>query len=384
MIIEILFWSSLILIAYAYIGYPIFITLISLFVNNEVEKTDIEPYVSLLITAYNEERDIKTKLENSLVLDYPKDRLEIVVASDGSTDATDAIVKKYQNNEKGIKIILHRVEGRVGKTATQNSAVKICRGEIIIFSDAASMYDRNAIRALVRNYADPHVGAVSGMYTYDNKEGASVGFATILFWNLENFIKSRQTKIKTITGCCGCIYSVRKDLYTELPATIISDLVEPLMILKKGYRIVFEPEARAVEETTGKTMEEFNMRVRVIVRGMTGMLFAKDLFNPLKYPFVSFQLISHKLVRWLVSVFCIAVFASSAVLAVSSQFYALIFILQLCFYSLAGLGYFMEKRGIYKIFFYLPLYFCIVNLAVLVSIFKVLKGENIVIWQTNR
>ena len=132
-------------------------------------------------------------MKNSLVLDYPTDRFEIVVASDGSTDATDDIVKKYENNEEGIRIVLHRVEGRLGKTATQNSAVRICQGDIIIFSDAASMYDRNAIRALVGNYADPHVGAVSGMYTYENKEGASVGFATILFWNLENFIKSRQT-----------------------------------------------------------------------------------------------------------------------------------------------------------------------------------------------
>ena len=246
------------------------------------------------------------------------------------------------------------------------------------------MYDRGAIRALVRNYADPTVGAVSGMYTYVNRKGSSVGFATILFWNLENLIKRKQTKIKTITGCCGCIYSLRKDLYTPLPPNIISDLVEPLTILQKGFRIVFEPAALAVEETTGKTEEEFKMRIRVIVRGMNGMLFVRKLFNPFKYPFVSMQLISHKLMRWLVPMFCIAGFVSSLLLATASSFYLVLLVLQLTFYFLAGLGYVLDKRGIHKKIFYLPLYFCTVNLASLISMFKVLKGEDIAIWQTHR
>jgi cellulose synthase/poly-beta-1,6-N-acetylglucosamine synthase-like glycosyltransferase len=384
MIIAILFWLSLFLIFYAYVGYPLFITLLSLLVNNRVKQTDIEPFVTLLITAFNEEKDIAEKLHNSLALDYPKDKFEILVASDGSTDATDEIVQSFEKNEAGVRVVLHRVEGRVGKTATQNSAVKACKGEIIIFSDAASMYDRNAIRAFVRNYADPKVGAVSGMYTYDVVEGASTGLATKIFWNLENFIKSRQTKIKTITGCCGCIYSLRKELYTDLPATIISDLVEPLMILQKGYRIVFEPEANALEETAGESVDEFRMRIRVIVRGMTGMLYARRLYNPFKYPFVSLQLISHKVMRWLVPVFCIIAFVTNAALAGSSLLYLFLFIGQILFYLMAGIGFFLEKKGIHKKIFYLPLYFCIVNIAALISMFKVFKGENIVTWETQR
>jgi len=384
MIAAVLFWVSLFLIFYAYVGYPVLITLLSLLVNNKVKQKNIEPFVTLLITAFNEEKDIAQKIENSLALDYPKDKFEIVVASDGSTDATDEIVKGFEKNETGVPVVLHRVEGRVGKTATQNSAARICQGEIIVFSDAASMYDRNAIRALVRNYADPAVGAVSGMYTYEVVEGASTGLATKIFWNLENFIKSRQTKIKTITGCCGCIYSLRKELYTDLPATIISDLVEPLMILRKGYRIAFESEANAQEETAGKSTDEFKMRIRVIVRGMNGMLFVKDLFNPRKYPFIAFQLISHKLLRWIVPAFAIIAFISNAFLFGTHIFYSLVFLGQVLFYGLAIAGFFMEKKGIHKIYFYLPLYFCTVNLASLISIFKVMRRENIVTWETKR
>ena len=384
MVVEILFWLALFLIFYAYAGYPLLITFLSFFINSKVEKAEIEPGVTLLITAFNEEKDISQKIVNSLTLDYPKDKFEIVVASDGSTDATDEIVKSFENNEVGVRIVLHRVEGRFGKTATQNSAVKVCKGEIIIFSDAASMYDRNAIRAFVRNYADPNVGAVSGMYTYDVVEGASTGLATKIFWNLENFIKSRQTKIKTITGCCGCIYSLRKELYTDLPATIISDLVEPLMILQKGYRIVFEPGANALEETAGKSVDEFRMRIRVIVRGMTGMLYARILYNPFRYPFVSLQLISHKVLRWLVPIFCIVALVTNALLVTSSLLYMVLFMGQILFYFMAGIGFFLEKKDIHKKIFYLPLYFCIVNIAALISMFKVLKGENIVTWQTQR
>jgi cellulose synthase/poly-beta-1,6-N-acetylglucosamine synthase-like glycosyltransferase len=381
---EILFWLTCGLIVYAYIGYPLFITIVSFLVRSNVVSRDIEPSISLIISAYNEEKDIAQKLDNTLALDYPKDKLEIIVVSDGSTDATDSIVKRYEKNKEGVPVILHRVEGRLGKTAAQNSAVKICHGDVIVFSDAASLYDRNAIRALARNYADPTIGAVSGMYKYINKAGASVGFATIVFWNIENFIKSRQTKVKTVTGCCGCIYSVRKDLYTELPPNIISDLVEPLTILKKGYRIVFEPAALAFEETTEKPKDEFKMRVRVIVRGMNGLLYMRSLLNPFKNTFVAFQLISHKVLRWLVPIFCLFNLGANISLAFESTFYQVTLLLQAAFYGMALAGLVLEKQGIRKKIFYLPLYFTIVNAASLVSMFKVFRGENIVVWQTQR
>ncbi len=381
---EIIFWVSIVLVVYSYIGYPVLIVFLSYFIRNKVNASQIEPVVSILIAAYNEEKDIEKKLKNCFELDYPSSKLEIIVASDGSTDATDEIVKKYEGNDFGIPVVLHRVEGRLGKTAAQNSAVKVCKGEIVVFSDAASMYNPSSIKSLVRNYADQEVGAVSGMYNYIKNDNTSTGFATILFWNLENFIKKSQTKIKTITGCCGCIYSVRRELYTELPPEIISDLVEPLTIIKKGYRIVFEPEALALEETAGDAEDEFKMRIRVIVRGMNGMLYVKELFNIVKYPFVAFQLISHKVLRWMVPLFMIAAFFTNLLLIKGSYFYFFLFLGQVIFYGLSIAGYYLEKKGLHKFIFYLPLYFCTVNVAALISMYKVFRNENIITWQTKR
>ena len=381
---ELLFWISIILIFYAYFGYPLVIVLLSFFAKTTKDKQPITPTVSLLITAYNEEKDIERKLQNSLSLDYPKDKFEIVVASDGSTDATDAIVRRYEHNSAGIKLLLYRVEGRVGKTAAQNAAVPICNGEIIVFSDAASMYDRGAIRALVRNYADPEIGAVSGRCIYINRADASAGLGTIIFATLESFIKTRQTKIKTITGCTGCIYSLRKALYTPLPARIISDLVEPLTIIQRGYRIAFEPAAIAYEQTAGRAKEEFAMRIRVIVRGMTGMIFVRSLFNPFKYPYVSYQLISHKILRWLVPIFSLLLLASNTFLTGRHEIFLGVLLAQLLFYLLALVGFVLEKKQIHLKIFYLPLYFCIVNLASLISMFEVLRNKNIVTWHPQR
>jgi len=350
-----------------------------LFFNNKVKKADIDLPVTFLITAYNEEKNIGQKLENTLSLDYPRDKLEIIVASDGSTDRTDEIVREFSH--KGV--VLHPVEGRVGKTETQNQAMKVAKGEIIIFSDATTNYSKDAIKRLVANYNDPTVGAVSGRYEYVNPTGAPVELGTILFWKYENLIKSMQTRTKTITGCCGCIYSVRRSQYEPLPRDIISDLVEPLKILEKGYRIAFEPEAVAYEVTEEKPEEEFSMRVRVITRGMNGLAYMKRLLNPFKYPFVAFQLISHKIARWLMPFFMIVLLISNLFL-LEISIYRLIFLLQVVFYVSVPLTWVMHKYGKRLKFLFLPLYFCIVNLASVLAIINIIKGTEMATWETVR
>ena len=374
-----IFWLTIGVIFYAYLGYPFLILCLSLFINNKVNKGDHEPSVTFLITAYNEEKNMREKLENTLSLDYPRDKMEIIVASDASTDKTDEIVKEFL----GRGVVLHRVEGRLGKTETQNQAVKVARGDIIIFSDATAKYRKDAMRKIVRNYKDPSIGAVSGRYEYVNPTGAPIGLGTILFWKYENFIKSRQTRIKTVTGCCGCIYSVRRSLYEPLPREIISDLVEPLKILEKGYRIAFEPEAVAYEMTEEKPEEEFSMRVRVITRGMSGLAYVKDLLNPLKYTFVSFQLISHKVLRWLMPFFLIILFTSNLLIIERSP-YTLVFILQATFYLSAPVAWILHKYIRKAKFLFIPLYFCILNLASLLATINLVKGRKMSTWETVR
>lgn len=376
---EIVFWTSIFLIFYTYAGYSILVIVLSRFFNNKVGKKDITPKVTFLITAYNEEKNIAQKLENTLSLDYPKGKLEILVASDGSTDRTEEIVKGFA--QKGVRLL--RVEGRVGKTATQNAAIKAATGEIVIFSDATTTYEKNNIKNIVRNYADPAVGAVSGRYEYFNPTGAAIGTGNILFWKYENLIKSSQTRIKTISGCCGCIYSVRKKAYEPLPPDIISDLCEPLKILEKGYRIVFEPDAVAYEETTEKVGEEFKMRIRVISRGMRGLFYMKKLFNPFKFPFIAFQLFSHKILRWLIPFFMIGILLSNLFL-LDRTFYKITMALQAAFYAMAVIAWLGEKAHLKLKIFSIPLYFSTVNIASLVSLYKTLKGFKAVTWETVR
>jgi cellulose synthase/poly-beta-1,6-N-acetylglucosamine synthase-like glycosyltransferase len=279
---------------------------------------------------------------------------------------------------------LVRVEGRVGKTETQNIAIRHASGEVIIFSDATTFYERSAIRNLVRNYADPSVGAVSGRYEYRNPTKGAIGFGSILFWKYENLIKTLQTRIQTISGCCGCIYSVRRDLYEPLPPDIISDLVEPLKILEKGFRIVFEPEAIAFEETTEKATDEFRMRVRVITRGMRGLWFMRSLLNPLRYGFVSFQLVSHKVLRWLVPVFLFALLAANLGLLGSSRFYDVTAALQLAFYAIALLGFLAERMHITFKLVTIPLYLVTVNAAAVVAMYDLWRGQKAVTWEPVR
>ena len=376
---EAIFWITIVIIIYTYFGYPIVTFLLSLFIHNPVDQKDIDPKVTFLITAYNEEKNIGKKLENTLSLDYPRDKLEVIVASDGSTDRTDEIVKTFE--DRGV--YLHRVEGRVGKTETQNKAVVVSKGEVVIFSDATTDYSQEAIRKIVRNYNDPTVGAVSGRYEYVNPTGAPVGQGTILFWKYENFLKSRQTRIKTITGCCGCIYSVRRDLYEPLPRDIISDLVEPLKIIEKGYRIAFEPEAVAFELTEDAVSDEFSMRIRVITRAMKGLSYVKTLLNPLKYPFESYQLNSHKVARWLIPFFLIILFLCNAML-LDGWFYLFIFLLQIIFYGSALYAWKMENSGKTVGALSIPLFFCVINLASLRAAFNHIRRKKMTTWETVR
>jgi cellulose synthase/poly-beta-1,6-N-acetylglucosamine synthase-like glycosyltransferase len=379
---EILFWFSVAILAYVYAGYPLVLALVALFIRRRKPEPGYLPHLSFLIAAYNEEVNIRQKIEQTLALDYPSDKLEILVLSDGSTDRTDEIVRSFGDP----RVRLVRMKPRRGKTAAQNQGVRQAHGEVLIFSDATTVYHQQALRYLACNYEDPRVGAVSGRYQYfDSERNSPTGLGTIFFWNYENLLKTLQSRIRTISGCCGCIYSVRKSAYTDLPADVISDLVQPLWAIQKGFRVVFEDRALAYEETTQSASEEFSMRVRVVTRGMRGLLSVPEILKPWKFSWVSFQLFSHKILRWLVPFFLLLIFASNLAIVFLNprSFYLFPLLLQTAFYSWALLSMAVPLRRWGKVLG-VPLYFCILNGAALCSLIEVVRGRKYVTWETVR
>jgi len=379
-IAEIGFWVAAALIAYVYLGYPLLLALLNLFKRSVKASLGYTPAISVLIAAYNEEEAIGKKIAQTLALDYPADKLEVLVLSDCSTDQTDAIVRGFGDP----RVRLVRMAQRRGKTHAQNEGVQHARGEVLVFSDATTVYHPKALEYLACNYQDPAIGAVSGRYQYFDTEGNSpTGMGTIVFWNYENMIKMLQSRLRTITGCCGCIYSVRKAAYTDLADDVISDLVQPLQVIRKGYRVRFEDRALAYEETTRSTAEEFSMRVRVVTRAMRGLLSVPDLLKPWKFAWTSFQLISHKVLRWMVPILLLIMFAASGVLAAHPGFYRAVFLLQALFYLSALLTTLVPLHRKFKPLG-VPLYFCTLNAAALFSVVEVLRGRKYVVWQTVR
>jgi cellulose synthase/poly-beta-1,6-N-acetylglucosamine synthase-like glycosyltransferase len=351
--------------------------------NKKINKRDYLPSVAFMISAYNEEKGIEDKILNTLAIDYPQDKIEIIIVSDGSTDKTDEIVRTFDS--KGVRLI--RVEGRVGKTEARNEAIKFVESEIIVFSDGTTEYEKNSVKMLVRNFSDESVGMVSGHLKYTDPAQSQVGVAQKIFWKYESIIKKSQTKLGTLTGSIGCITAFRRDLYTHLPANVIEDFTGPLFIVKQGYRVVFEEDAVCYELTTQKSSNEWNMRVRVIRGGLTGLIYAKAVLNPIKYPFASFQLISHKVLRWFVPIFLITALLSNSILVFQNSTCELInilLILQLLFYAIAFFAYVFEKFGIHIKIIGIPLYFVIVNSASLVAIYKTMTSSLGATWETER
>jgi cellulose synthase/poly-beta-1,6-N-acetylglucosamine synthase-like glycosyltransferase len=367
----------LVIIFYTYFGYLFFIVLLGLIRNKAINKGDIFPEVAFVIAAYNEEKGIREKIENSLAINYPN--IHIYIVSDASSDNTDNIVSEYKNTK------LIRVEGRVGKTEARNIALRSLTEEIIVFSDATTSYEPNAVTELVNNFNDKSIGMVSGHLKYKDPSGSQVGMGQILYWKYETLIKKSQTKAGTLTGAIGCITAFRRELYSELPANIIEDFTGPLLIIQKGFRVVFEPKAVCYELTTAKTKNEWGMRIRVIRGGMKGLIYAKAVLNPFKFPVASFQLISHKVLRWAVPIFMILIFFLNVIaLSNPNDFLMILMMLQLIFYGAAWTGYLMESLGKPMRILGVPLYFTIVNFASLIAIYKTFTSELDAVWETDR
>ncbi len=379
-ITQIIFWSSAAALFYVYAGYPLVVLLVSIVFPKKIAKSEFFPKVTILITAYNEEKDIRAKLENTLLINYPKEKLEILVASDGSTDNTDEIVREFSEN--GIK--LFRQEGRMGKTFTQNKAVEQSSGEIILFSDATTMYEKDVLRVMLPNFADQSIGCVAGRLIYIDKSRSSVGKGAKSYWNYETFLKTAESRACSLIGASGCLYAVRKNVYQPMYAEACSDFLICTVVYRQGLRSVFEPDAVCTEETNRHTGNEMRMRVRVISQTFTDLWRNRSMMNPFKTGFFAVELISHKILRYAVPVFLIFVLLSSAVLAVSSNTFILIFALQIGFYLTAFIGWILDRREKSVGILAFPLYFVLANLASPVAFYKFLRGERFARWEPIR
>ena len=375
-----LFWLSLALLVYIYAGYPLLLRLLGAG-SHAMDAAGTElPAVTILIAAYNEAADIESTLRNKLQLDYPRDRLEIIVVSDASTDGTDAIVEAVAA-EADLPVRLVRQEPRMGKTAGLNRIVPLAKGDILVFSDANSIYDTQAVRQLVSCFADPAVGYVTGKMVYTNPQGALLGDGCSSYMKYENRLRELETRLGSVVGVDGGIDAMRRSLYTPLRADQLPDFVQPLKVVEQGFRVVYAPEALLKEAALSEAVSEYPMRVRVALRALWALHDMRVLLNPFRYGVFSLQLISHKLLRYLAFIPLLLVFVSNAMLLPAGPVYPLLFCAQLLFYFLAWLGYRSEGRGGSPRFLSLPYYFTLLNLASLHATWRYLKGEKQVIWK---
>lgn len=374
------FWFCAAALFYVYVGYPLVLFIVSSFVSKKVGKREFEPTVTMIIAAFNEENDIGRKLENTLNLDYPPEKLEVIVASDCSTDGTDEIVSSFR--DKGV-VLVRQLERR-GKTSAQNLAVESASGEILLFSDATTEYDARVLRELVPNFADPTVGCVAGRLIYQDGDSTMIGGGTKGYWNYETFVKRMEGQVCSLIGVSGCLYAVKRSAYRAMYEEACSDFLISTILYRQGLRTVFEPAATCVEEAYGSPQSEFEMRVRVISQTFNDLWRNRDILNPFRGGFFAYELISHKLLRYLVPIFLLGMLISSGFLAFESRFFILVLSLQVTLYILAAFGYYSERAGIKIRLLTFPLYFVLTNGASVLALWHFLRGKRYAKWEPVR
>lgn len=333
---KLIFWTSFAFVFYVYFGYPLLLVAWHRLMRWPVCKAYLEPRVSLVIAAYNEKENIGAKISNCLRLDYPRDRLQIIVSLDGPTDGTEAVVRQYD----GIEIV-YSPEHR-GKSAALNRAVAVARGDILVFADARQRFDPQAVRELVANFSDSSVGAVTGELILLDQEGQEAKDGVGLYWRYEKWLRAMESDIHSVLGATGAIYATRRELFRELPEdTILDDMAIPLQIVLSGKRSVFEQAAPAYDHVDSSEVE-YGRKVRTLTGNYQLVTRMPELLIPGRNP-VFFQFVSHKLGRLLVPYFLAALFFSNLFLL--EGLYLAFFACQAAWYSLAVAGIVLNTGG---------------------------------------
>jgi len=381
--ITFLFWTLITLCFYLYFGYPVLLVLVGLLRRRSVSKKDITPSATLLIPAYNEEAVMAAKLDNVLALDYPRQKLDILVVSDGSDDDTEAIVRRY--SQQGVRLL---ALPRRGKASALNTAVPHVRGTIIVFSDANTMLEPDALRILVQSFHDPEVGGVCGNLTQRSaRQSDSVRKGDSLYWRYDKFVKRMEGYTGSITFAAGSLYAIRRELFVPISDLgAVDDVAISSQVVKQGYRLVYEPDAVCYEEEAASTEGEFRRKSRLVNIGLRALL-ATGILNPFRYGFYAWQVVSHKLLRRLVGYFLIAILLLNMILVLNnaSMLYRLTLLTQIILYAISLAGYLLRRSPWgQKKMFYVPFYFVMVNIAAMVGVWNLLRGERIVSWQPVR
>lgn len=370
---ELFFWTSTLLLSYALIGYCLFIRVWSILRSHPPRREAIVPSVSVVIVAQDEEARVEARLQNLLALDYPRDRLEVVLASDGSRDRTVELARAYEG--EGVRVLAFPT--RRGKPSILNDVVPRCRGEILVLGDARQRFDAGAVRALVAPFADPEVGAASGELVLTSDDGAvasGIGF----YWRLEKVIRSSEARVDSAVGATGAIYAMRKDLFERIPPdTILDDVLIPLRIARRGYRVLFEGGARAYDRASSVPKDELRRKVRTIAGNF--QLFARELWllNPWKNR-LWIQTVSHKFVRLLIPLLLLIALAANLCLLGEVRYDALL-IGQLVFYGAAFAAHRISGMRRMRLFG-VPYVVCLLAWATVLGFCRILAGRQTVTW----
>ena len=375
LVARLLFFSSIGIILYVYAGYPIVLFILGLFKRRRKQRPDeLEEYpsVALIISVYNEEKIIKEKIENSLQLDYPKDKLRIVIASDGSIDDTERIVKEYE----GGNIVLKSFDIREGKSAALNRTILGINEEILVFSDANAFYKEDTLKKLVRNFADEDVGCAVGRLVYVSNH-SYVGRGESLYWRYESLLNRLESRMRSVLVGTGTIFAIRRGLFRPVMNDVANDFQVPAEVAAQGYGVVYESEAIAYERSTYFFREEFARKRRIIVRGLTGYRHLKHNFGS---PFRVFQFISRKLLRWWIGPLLPLIYFTNLLL-IDNPIFMTLFVLQNIFYISAAVGALLRRGRIQSKYLFVPFYFVLVNAASLAAITTYLSGRRLSSWE---
>jgi len=380
--VKIAFWFSALVTAYAYVGYGVVISALGRLRPRPHRRAAIRPRVTLIIAAYNEEAVIREKIANSLAQTYPSELLDTVVVSDGSTDSTPAIVEEYQ--AEGVVSLFQ--PARLGKAAAVQRAVQETEGEILVFSDANSMYTPDTIANLIRNFADPEVGCVAGEKRIRSDDGSSAAGEAGLYWRYESYLKRMDSTVNSVVGAAGEIFAVRRSLFQAAePDSIIEDFIMSMRIAAAGHRVIYEPEAISIEEAPASVADEFERRARISAGGFQSMVRLRGLFLSRRWLLV-YQYLSHRMLRWGLVPFLLPLLLVSNVALAREPLYRGLLALQGGLLGLAGVGWLSELQGrpsprVARV----PFYFYMINVAALAGCNRYLSGRQQVTWKrTNR